>query len=414
MAINSQRMSGYAMVYAMLLILLISTFFSSMFLIEEIEMSLLQNHRDRLEVRRNIGSGINKYLASFKVNENASMHLFPNSDATVKIESRTWGVDQLLLVRSSKNRARDSAMVFLASSFADTTNGILHLLDKGRPLEISRSTFFQGKVWLPKAGLSRPSFRGAGYKPRSRVDGTINVSSAHHRINLNSMASRINSFISGLENASRVQESIEKYDTIIQSFFDPLVILDLPDSLVLDGGQFLSGQVVVRSPGHIKLTSNCFLDKVIVIGKEVTVEEGFSGSVQIIASSGITINKNVHLKYPSTLTLIPYDEPLSDQEIIIRSDSQVNGSVWDLSRKVNSTVTIEENAQVNGLVCALNRFFLEGEVVGLAEVGEFVVNTGGFIQVGEIRGGIIRSGGDDISFGTYINNSKPKISLWLN
>jgi len=409
---SKAKLDGYSLIYALLLVLIISTFFSALFIVEDIELKLIQNHQEKVDVRRNIKSGVAKYLRLYNSADNTAISLFPNSSSEVVIESKCWGLERLLLVRSSKNSVKDSSVVLLASTVRDSSLGVLHLKDKGIPLAISRVSLIEGDAWLPNAGLTRPTYRGAGFEPRSRISGKINVSSKDHRIEEQFMLSRLETFEKYLRSVEISGLEIRDIDTLTHSFFRPPILLNIGDSILELENQYLEGNIIIQSKGHIKISENCSLDKVVVIGKRVTVKRGFKGSVQILAENYVVVEEDAQLRFPSTLVL-KSNGNLSTKSIRVKKGAKLEASIWDLSLDENSLVIIEEEARIDGLVCSLNRIFLSGSIFGRAEVGEFVTIRSGFTQVGELSSGSIQKSSENILC-TYSGMSSAKIGLWLN
>lgn len=64
----------------------------------------------------------------------------------------------------------------------------------------------------------------------------------------------------------------------------------------------MKGHVVLHGD-DILLSSGTILNDVILLARRVTINEGFHGSLQIIATDTVILGKNAHLSYPSGIYL---------------------------------------------------------------------------------------------------------------
>ncbi len=138
------------------------------------------------------------------------------------------------------------------------------------------------------------------------------------------------------------------------SFRDPTVHFDLADH---SGPLCVRGNAVLHAD-EITLTPEDVLSDVILSARKVTIEEGFAGSLQIMATDTVIIKEHVQLRYPSGVYLEGND---GMTYLEIGNHSQLNGYaiVFGTTEK-SSGIHIDENYRQDSTAVFRGLLYVDG------------------------------------------------------
>lgn len=135
----------------------------------------------------------------------------------------------------------------------------------------------------------------------------------------------------------------------------------------------IKGHVVLHGD-DIVLSSKTILNDVILLARRVTIDEGFRGCLQIIATDTVILRKNAHLRYPSGVYLKGNNDRT---HLRMDENSTLNGYAIIFGTTENNTDDhVEENfrqaptAVFNGLLYVDGVAHLQGDCYGGAYLKE--------------------------------------------
>ncbi len=89
------------------------------------------------------------------------------------------------------------------------------------------------------------------------------------------------------------------------------------DDILLRGNAVLFAE-------ELKISASSKINEVIICARKVTIEEGFTGSIQIFCSDTVLIYENVTLQYPSGIFV---DAEIDRPYVSLSENSEINGYV---------------------------------------------------------------------------------------
>lgn len=242
-----------------------------------------------------------------RLSEDNTLQLYDNKESSeVQITITPFGLYEIVNVSSDGGKFYKSAIV--GSANMGYSNATFYLADNDRPLSITGNSNLFGEVYIPKFGV--------GY---------------------NQMQSQ---FFSG--------EKIEKENIKVSE-------KELPETITREPLDFADELIVI--------SKDMFLEDTIIVAKSIVVENGFIGTVQLMACDTVMIESGVTLKYPSGIYLSG-ENP--DRYIEINEKSQISGYVviekcdtksqrpranfqQDIKSEVKGVVYINGIAQMQGV-----------------------------------------------------------------
>lgn len=243
-----------------------------------------------------------------KLSADSTVQLYDDkSHSIVKLTVYPYGLYEIVRASSDKGKFTKSAVVGSANTGYD--NPTFYLSNNYSPLSITGNSNLEGKVYVPKYGVS-----------------------------YNQMQYQV--FSGEKINPDRIRTS----DT------------ELPATIDRD--------ILSFDTEHLSLSKDMQLEDTILIAKSITVESGFVGTVQLIAQDTVIIESNVILKYPSGIYMSK-DNP--DRYVEIKEKSRINGYVVieksdTKSQKPNLTMHVK--SEIRGVVYVNGISQLQGTITG--------------------------------------------------
>lgn len=174
-------------------------------------------------------------------------------------------------------------------------------------------------------------------------------------------------------------EMLNQLDTLSQSFTHSTVRVYSPDKISIEH-LFLQGNVIISSDIEITVSSNTYLNNVILAAPSVKIKDA-KGCCQIIASNKIELQQGCQLEYPSIA--IVYDTlQKSDGEIVVDKNAYFFGSLFHICKSANtaSGVKLSKMSSIAGLVYATNYTQCEGLIIGSLISGKTLANISGSLS----------------------------------
>lgn len=269
--------------------------------------------------------------------------------------------------------------------------------DRDHSISLSGEAEISGELFLPKNGINyiNPSF--------DTFRGDIIPAAKIHTSNkdLPSVDSTYLQLMRDLRNPS---VSVSQIPLEYHSFSNDVIYASVTDNEDI----YAKGRIILYGD-KIHISSSCKISDIILIARYVTIESGFSGALQIMASDTVEIEKNVYLHYPSGVYIhgnrdkaflhIGSDSNIEGYAIIEGNAEGGNGFVADIHYRQ------EHGSQLTGLLFVDGIAHLEGSVVGAAYLKECYYLSGEKMYSGLIYNAkITRS--ENIAFPFLFKESK--------
>lgn len=369
------RLKSSSIYYALFLSVIFGLFLGGMILFS----SLNRQFSAQLDVRDilldNAKSGIEYGQANYqelKVNEPQEIQLFGEGIDSVRIEKKQWGAFTIISSTAHHNKWSRSK-VALSGQMNNPSDPNLYLVDQGRPFSLCGATKLEGKCMIPKAGVKRAYIEGKNYQGDKMIYGTTGVSER----SLPAVSPDFISNISASTGEIRIWENDQ--DSVVNSFAEEGIHF-IDDNFTSLENIYLSGQIIIESKDSIYVSASAQLDHVILKSPVIYIEKGFIGTAQFLATERIVLEEEVTLLYPSVVGIIESDfSKEKNAQITIGEKSHVIGSVFALSENPNFRLpvqlSIEKEAEVDGLVYCQGRVQLKGTVKGNLFTQKFYLET---------------------------------------
>lgn len=310
------------------------------------------------------------------------------SGDTSEISTKNWGAFRMIhvLTRHKGKNIRKTALI------AYETSGklpALYLPDNQQALKIGGQTRIEGTAYLSERGIERAYIAGKNYAFDQLIFGkSIKSERILPALRKEVRNPGLEDFISSCEKkdfAARDSAFSFAEKTTLFSSIGPLVIRNS-----------YAGNLIIHSFDSIYVTKGARLTNVILIAPRIRFQEGFRGSVQAIAHRSIVCEENVHLDYPSTLTLNETHSSSQEQaSISLRDGSRILGGVLVVSQEYNfrkpPRLEVGENALIGGLVYNIGETELRSKVIGHLYTQKFSLRAGGGVYVNHLLDATISS-----------------------
>lgn len=343
---------------------------------------------------------------------------------SVRAITSPWGVFEKAYVVTTHRKKRFDKVGLLATKLDRVESPTLYLSDENTPLVIVGNTRITGKAVLPEQGIRPGYIAGNSFYGKQLVAGTIGRSKGElpkldktYRAELKALTATLS------ENKSDENTGFLNQKHSVCSFREKTKVIRSDDPILLDDVR-LTGNFIVRSDSLIVVKNTSALKDIILIAPIVEIEEGTTGTFQVIASERIKVNKNCVLAYPSALLLV--QDPLKnstpqylhDKQLFIDENVQVKGVVGCLLEKIPTDfypqIVLETSAKITGQVFCDGNLELKGTVFGSVYTRYFLTNQGGSIYLNHLFNGVIENQNIPDFYGGMLLEDQDKIVVkWL-
>lgn len=302
--------------------------------------------------------------------------------SVVHLKHHFWGGYECVSARTSDQSIKS---VRLLGKKQDTFRSLaLWLCDRDISLSLSGESELSGELFLPMNGINYTSLNADNYR------GAIVPSSSIHTSE-RELPPVDSSFIKRMD--VYMTPSFSLSDPIpphYHSFLNDPICVSIPErneDLYAKGKLILYGDKVV-------ICSSCQLSDILLVARHVTIEGGFSGSLQIMATDTVLVEEGANLRYPSGIYLrgnekktylhICQDASVEGYVIIHGDAEGGDGFVADIHYRQ------EKGSQLVGLLYVDGIAHLEGIVSGCAYLKHCYYLSGESMYSGLIYNGKIR------------------------
>ena len=402
-----QKIRGSVLQYAVVTAVLIFFLVLSMVLLTHIQNYFKLQSQTFLESITQVNTQIEQSLTKdFVINnsniENDSLHFksdflgaFERVTASTQIKGSIY--KKTALIGTSSQKA-------------------LYLADNQRPLVLVGNTNIKGKAYIPNVGVKAGAIAGTYFYGNKLVElpsyesGTI----------LPELKKGFETHVRSLQNTNTIQENkiIPRSDRITNSFLEETKVIYEPQPLEIV--EELIGNITVISDTKITVNSYAKLQDVTIIAPKVQIQKGFVGSLHIIASDSVVVEKNTVLQFPSSVILneIKNKEEVHLSTITISEEATIEGSVLYLKnnehKKQQSNITVSPNATILGAIYCEANLELKGIVQGSVYTHQFIAREKGSSYMNHILDGTIVSQKEIEQYVTLpLENEKKGVVRWL-
>ncbi len=296
-----------------------------------------------------------------------------NGDSSI-VTVKPWGSFRVV-VANTFHRSKSLIKTALIGNSSLFSYATIFLPDQRQTLKVCGSTKISGNVFTSDRGLERGYIAGKNYTGDKLVYGNLKMSEKY----LPELSEDVKNL--SLESFRSSAEKIDfpLVDTVF-SFQNATSIISEIETIVLSNK--MGGNVIIHSFESITVTATAQIENVILIAPMVVFEEGFTGSLQVIAHEQVILGKNVHLRYPSTITLNELT-PNSNRDargVFIEEGSSVIGGILMVSQKPdfrNPLLLEMNNSLIGGLIYNVGETMVKGKIHGYVYTNSFTLKAGG-------------------------------------
>ncbi|MDW8850094.1 hypothetical protein SD960_08335 [Flavobacterium sp. MMLR14_040] len=291
-----------------------------------------------------------------------------NSGIEGSYVTKSYGLLSLVLAKSYISNDTVSSVHFVGERNLDKNSIYL--------TNLSKSLFYSGTVKLIGDNQLPSTFIETSYINNDLnklvTEGKISVSESQLP-EINTDFKKI--FQSIKSEATKLSDLEKPKDSLFfNSFFNTTKEIKVKSIL---SNMIFKGNFILRSEDSIRVKKNTVLEDVILIAPKITFEEGFKGTIQAFATTGIELEEKVILNYPSVICV--YNDSSDESKIKIKKECQVNGAVVLFGNTNNlidkNTIEIDEEGLLFGDLYCSGKLMLKSNVYGSVYTNRFFLKT---------------------------------------
>ncbi|MCM1722619.1 hypothetical protein [Bacteroides ovatus] len=238
----------------------------------------------------------------------------------------------------------------------------LWVCDRDHSISLSGETEISGEIFLPKSGINYMNTNFDSF--RGNIIPTTKIHTSNK--DLPPIDSTYLKFMRELRNLPIPRSQIPPE---YHSFSNDIIYASVNDNEDISA----KGKIILYGD-KVRISSSSKISDIILIARYVTIESGFSGALQIMASDTVEIEEGVYLHYPSGVYIhgdrnkaflhIAPDSNIEGYAIIEGNIEGGNGFVVDIHYRQ------EKGSLFSGLLFVDGITHLEGAVSGAAYLKE--------------------------------------------
>lgn len=306
---------------------------------------------------------------------------------TSEIEHLQWGAFSMICSTTHK-AAVSKRRTALVGSVQSPVLPCLYLPGNSGGLKITGETHIEGTAFVPNGQVDRAYIAGKNYAYDDLVFGTTSVS----ELGLPALKPQWQNLqASDLVRSAKAQSFIPKDSAY--SFHGPCTYFQSLEPIVIS--QAISGNVIIHSFDSIFVEAQAHLNNVILIAPIVRFEQGFSGTVQVLAHERVICEAGVQLLYPSIIALneLELRNELTQRLVRLEENAQVLGGILITSQQKDFRkppfLELRETSVVAGLVYNSGETEAKGTIIGSLYTDQLSVRAGGGVYGNHLVDAII-------------------------
>jgi hypothetical protein len=386
-----------SLLYAIFISLLITSIASAFVLFAFYQRLHVQQLDGRVRALSHLESAM-AYLQTDEREESWTVQrqLFEEDEhSLLSMSSRPWGLFRLVCVKShfKQDTFRKASLLGYPYALTEAATA-LYLADRNQPLSLAGEARLIGDAYLSIRGLKRAYIEGRSYSGKTTLEGiqrkstpVLPLTDAVLEANLKKLLQPGIPYL-----ADTIQYYSEAQDEgvfdIRRSAHRPILGIYAAEAVYSYSG-ILSGPILLKSDKEIIVGSDLQSDHLLLVAPKITIEAGFKGHIQAIASDTIIVGSNVELFYPSTLALLSENKQAL---LSLGSHSKLGGEMvllGDPNKVRAGLLSIQEGARVSGNVFSAKAIELKGEVWGSVQTEKFYLKTRSSVYENHLMDGVI-------------------------
>ncbi|MGH1387346.1 hypothetical protein [Kordia sp.] len=351
-----KKLKASSLLQAVFVCLLIGTLCFGMLLMSSYNSLFQKRTLQKTQLQLTNDSAIQLMLANLtKIKDGAIKTNVFSDHIHTDIKVSDWGFYKVLCAKTYHKSDTIQKNILVGEITKPTT--ALYVSNYDKILNVAGNVTITGNMYIPKGILEKKNMHGE--RTNVNIQGIQKTSEDRlpRLYNMNTKTIFKSDSVSTIETIGKAQTYVRAFDKDTQVF--------MTNDLSFLEGKTIKGNIIFQSDGTVTLRRNMKLEDVIVNAKNVVVEEGFIGNVQIIASTSVIIEDKVQLKYPSSILI---QEPKEAAKITIGKESMLIGGIIlnnsNHKAALKSALLIDEKATVVGTVYCYGAVELKGNVYG--------------------------------------------------
>lgn len=319
-----------------------------------------------------------------------------DKQSVVHLDYFPWGLYECINTSNFDESIRTTH--FIGKSQDTYQSPALWVCEGDHAISLSGESELLGNLFLPKSGINYISLDFASYVGKIIPYTSIRTSDKE-------LPQIDSTYIKLMDNLRKRPALLsEEIPSHYYSFFNEPIYRALPNT---DEALYAKGRLVLYGD-RVRVPASWKISDVLLVGKHVTIEEGFSGAMQIIATDTVIIEKGAYLHQPSGVYLRGNENKtylhlcegshLEGYALVEGDEEGREGFVVDIHYRQ------DEGARLTGLLYVNGIAHVEGEIVGAAYMKECYYLSGEHMYTGLIYNArITRS--NNLAFPVLFKNS---------
>jgi hypothetical protein len=378
---------------------------------------LYQNIDDRL--RNNAVSGIQYGMAmkdELSFDALTTVDLFDEQIDSVDIVRKPWGVFEMIISTARHYDHSVSKAALIAASPDAFGKAAIYAPENNGPIYLVGNASIIGDAFVPERKFATGYINGKDYLGKKLHTGDAHKSKSEilplDSVLLGELTAIVNRQPNGynLNDLTSVPAKAEfPFGTNGSNY-----VFTTSQMLISES---LKGNLIVHSTERLRVAAEAKLSDVILIARDIEIEEGFKGNIQCFATRTITVGRDCVLEYPSALMLMNGMDSL----IVIRDNARVNGYVVipgvDQTIGGKGTFKVEKKGILHGMAYVNGAADIQGSLWGHITVKQFLASSGTGRYSNHILDGRISSKRKSPYFPAtelWANAKELTVAKWLN
>jgi hypothetical protein len=345
-----------------------------------------------------------------------TVDLFGEEIDTVDIIRKPWGIFEMI-VSTARHYNHSVSKAALIAAYPDSYGkAAIYAPENNSPIYLVGKATIVGDAYLPERKFATGYINGKDYNGKKLHTGKAQKSTATILPLDSVLITELSAIISqqtGGYNLNHLTSLPPKAEFPFVS--NSSNYLFTTTQMLLS--ESLKGNLIVHSTERLRVSADAKLSDIILIARDIEIEDGFKGNIQCFASRTITVGRDCELEYPSALVLMNG----ADSLIVIRDNARVNGYVVipgvDQTVGGRGTFKLEKKGILHGMAYVNGAADIQGSVWGHITVKQFLASSGTGRYSSHILDGKISSESKSIFFpatSLWANAKELTIAKWLN
>lgn len=365
-------MRAYALVYALLVMLMIALSSSGLLMMAHLNGKITNMDNQILYREQLLSDGMRLFLnieSNYGYEEEIPINLYQNENSKLVFLKKKWGLYDILIIQI-EDEVQKSKIALIGKENPKELDLSIYLSDKHRPLILAGNTIINGNVRLPEYGVQQGFLDGNSYINKRLINGTIRNSNNYlPKIDFNRIRNMYNLTFDNIE--YKIASNI-----IEHSFKEPTKVIMLEESSTLQNLE-LKGNILLLCKQPLRIKNNTKIEDCIIVAPTVEIENGTSGNMQIFATDTVWVGNNVTLKYPSVICVSRNDDSTL---IHIGEHTKFYGELYSIHSiqnniGYNSNFETQTNSRLTGFCYIQGNTTLKGSIYGTIFTNYFIYKT---------------------------------------